>query len=89
MWTRPRGGYVCHPAPFWSDGGRIIADVARRAILASKLLGPLLAQLPESSRTWFDARKIVDRLDFDGRELLGYVQRINPDRVSEIFAEVQ
>jgi len=66
----------------------IIADVAR-AILASKLLGPLLAQLPESSRTWFDARKIVDRLDFDWRELLGYVRRINPDRGSEIFAQVQ
>jgi hypothetical protein len=77
------------PLLFGQREAEIIADVARRAILASKLLGPLLAQLPESSRTWFDARKIVDRLDFDGRELLGYVQRINPDRVSEIFAEVQ
>jgi hypothetical protein len=45
--------------------------------------------LPDSSRTWFDARKIVDRLDFDGRELPGYVRRINPDRVSEIFADLQ
>ena len=45
--------------------------------------------MPESSRTWFDARKTVDRLDFDGRELLGYVRPINPDRVSEIFAEVR
>ena len=77
------------PLLFGQREAEIIADVARRAILASKLLRPLLAQLPESSRTWFDARKIVDRLDFDGRELLGYVRRINPDRVSEIFAEVQ
>jgi len=77
------------PLLFGQREAEIIADVARRAILASKLLRPLLAQLPESSRTWFDARKIVDRLDFDGRELLGHVRRINPDRVSEIFAEVQ
>src|SRR4030088_593631 len=74
---------------FGQREAEIIADVARRAILASKLLGPLLAQLPESSRTWFDARKIVDRLGFDERDVLGYVRRINLDRVSEIFAAVQ
>jgi len=77
------------PLLFGQIEGEIMADVARLAMLASKLLGPLLTQLPENSRTWWDARKIVDRLDFDGRELLGYVRRINPDRVSEIFAEVQ
>src|SRR5712691_7328276 len=90
MWTSTTRR-LCPSPPllFGQREAEIIADVARRAILASKLLGPLLAQLPESSRTWFDARKIVDRLDFDGRELLGYVRRINPDRVSEIFAEVQ
>ena len=52
-------------------------------------LRPLLTQLPENSRIWRDARKIVDRLDFDGRELLGYVQMINPDRVSEILAQLE
>src|ERR1700674_1032655 len=62
----------------------VIGELVRRALLASKLLRPLLTQLPENSRTWWDARKIVDRLDFDGRELLGYVRLINPDRVSEI-----
>src|SRR5207302_1962674 len=46
------------------------------ALVASKLLRPLLGQLPEDSTTWFDARKLVDRLDFDGRELLAYVRLI-------------
>ena len=67
----------------------VIGLLVRRALLASKLLRPLLTQLPENSRTWWDARKIVDRLDFDGRELLGYVRLINPDRVSEILAQLE
>jgi hypothetical protein len=67
----------------------LIGELVRRALLASKLLRPLLTQLPENSRTWWDARKIVDRLDFDGRELLGYVRMINPDRVSEILAQIE
>jgi hypothetical protein len=67
----------------------VIEELVRRALLASKLLRPLLTQLPENSRTWWDARKIVDRLDFDGRELHGYVRMINPDRVSEILAQLE
>src|SRR3984893_12399225 len=66
----------------------VIGELVRRALLASKLLRPMLTQLPQNSRTWWDARQIVDRLDFDGRELLGDVRMINPDRVSEILAQI-
>jgi hypothetical protein len=46
---------------------------------------PTLITLPENSSTWFDARKIVDRLAFDARELLEYVSLVDPGRASEIL----
>jgi hypothetical protein len=48
-------------------------------------LQPLLNQLPENSSTWWDARKIVDRLAFDARELLEYVRLVDPGRASEVL----
>jgi len=77
------------PLVFGQTEAAVIGELARRALLASKLLGPLLTQLPENSRTWWDARKIVERLDFDGRELLGFVRLVNPAGVSEIFAALE
>ena len=82
-------GVAVSPLVLGPTEADVIGELVRRALLASKLLRPLLTQLPESSRTWWDARKIVDRLDFDGRELLGYVRLINPDRVSEILAQIE
>jgi hypothetical protein len=45
----------------------------------------LVEQLPENSSTWWDARKIVDRLAFDARELLEYVRLVDPARASEVL----
>jgi hypothetical protein len=82
-------GLSVTPVVFGPREADIIGELAGRALVASKLLRPLLGQLPENSTTWFDARKIVDRLDFDGRELLAYVRLINPVRASEILAQVE
>jgi len=54
-------------------------------IVASRLLQPLLNQLPENSSTWWDARKIVDRLAFDARELLEFVRLVDPTRASDVL----
>jgi hypothetical protein len=64
-----------------------IADKSRQALTASRLLRPLLSSLPAESTAWLDARKLVDRLDSDGRELLGYVRLIDPQRAAGILAE--
>jgi len=73
------------PLAFSRAQAQVLAELARRALVASQLLQPLLKQLPENSSTWFDARKIVDRLAFDARELLGYVSLVDPGRASEIL----
>jgi len=72
------------PLAFSRAQAQVLAELARRALVASQLLQPLLKQLPENPSTWFDARKIVDRLAFDARELLGYVGLVDPGRASEI-----
>jgi hypothetical protein len=73
------------PLAFSRAQAQVLAELAQRALVASKLLQPLLKQLPENSSTWWDARKIVDRLAFDARELLGYVSLVDPWRASEIL----
>ena len=77
------------PLVFGRSRAEVLADHARRGLVASRLLRPLLAKLPEESRTWWDARKIVDRLDFDARELLEYVRLVDPDSAAEVFAETE
>jgi len=74
--------------PFGQEQAVQLAEIARAARLRSHQLRPMLSEVPGDSVTFWDARKIVDRLDFDGRELLGYVRMINPDRVSEILAQI-
>jgi len=76
------------PLVFGQTEAEQIGELARRAMLASRLLRPLLRQFPEESRMWWDARKVVDRLDFDGRELLGYVGLVDPDRAAGILAQL-
>jgi len=77
------------PLVFGQTEAEQIGELARRAMLASKLLRPLLRQFPEESRMWWDARKVVDRLDFDERELLGYVRLVDPDRATGIPARLE
>jgi hypothetical protein len=76
---------VLEPLAFSRAQAQVIAELAQRALVASKLLQPLVKQLPENSSTEFDARKIVDRLAFDARELLEYVRLVDPGRASEIL----
>lgn len=76
-----------YPLTFGVAEAHTIAGNSRQALMASRLLRPLLSSLPAESTTWLDARKLVDRLDFDGRELLGYVRLIDPQMAAEILAE--
>src|SRR5438876_10750433 len=76
---------VLEPLAFSRAQAQVIAELAQRALVASKLLQPLVKQLPENSSTEFDARKIVDRLAFDACELLEYVRLVDPGRASEIL----
>ncbi len=78
-------GWEVEPLAFAQAQAEIIAELGRRALVASRLLHPLLNQLPENSSTWWDARKIVDRLAFDARELLEYVRLVDPGRASEVL----
>jgi hypothetical protein len=78
-------GWEVEPLAFGQAQAEIIAELGRRALVASRLLQPLLNQLPENSSTWWDARKIVDRLAFDARELLEYVRLVDPERASEVL----
>lgn len=55
-----------------------LAEFARVARLRSHRLHPLLTEVPEESVTFWDARKIVDRLAFHAGELLDYVRLIDP-----------
>jgi hypothetical protein len=87
--TLDRGNtWIVSPLAFGQTQAEVLALLAQRALLASRLLRPLLAQLPDNSSTWWDLRKVVDRLDLDGRELAGYVQLVSPDRAAEVFAEI-
>lgn len=72
---------------FGHTQAEFLAQMARRALLSSRLLRPLLAQFPDNSTTWWDLRKLVDRLDFDGRELAGYVRLVSPDRAAEVISD--
>ena len=76
---------VVEPLAFTLAQAQVVAELGERALVASRLLQPLLKQLPENSSTWWDARKIVNRLAFDARELLGYVSLVDPGRASEIL----
>jgi hypothetical protein len=76
---------VVEPLAFTQAQAQVVAELGERALVASGLLQPLLKQLPENSSTWFDARKLVDRLAFDARELLGVVSLVDPERASEIL----
>src|ERR1700730_18369026 len=76
---------VVEPLAFTQAQAQVVAELGERALVASRLLQPLLKQLPENSSTWFDARKLVDRLAFDARELLGVVSLVDPERASEIL----
>jgi hypothetical protein len=76
-----------YPLQFGIAEAHTIAGNSRQALIASRLLRPLLSSLPAESTTWVDARKLVDRLDFDGRELLSYVRLVDPQRAAEILAE--
>ena len=78
-------GWEVEPLAFGQAQAEIIAELGRRALVASRLLQPLLNQLPENSSTWWDARKIVDRLAFDARELLEYVRLVDPTRASDVL----
>lgn len=78
-----------YPLEFGIAEANTIASNSRQALIASRLLRPLLSSLPAESTTWLDARKVVDRLDFDGRELLGYVRLVDPQRAAEILAEAR
>src|SRR5258708_3787626 len=78
-------GWEVEPLAFGQAQSEIIAELGRRALVASRLLQPLLNQLPENSSTWWDTRKIVDRLAFDARELLEYVRLVDSGRASEIL----
>jgi hypothetical protein len=78
-------GWEVEPLAFAQAQAEIIAELGRRALVASRLLQPLLNQLPENSSTWWDARKIVNRLAFDARELLEYVRLVDPGRASEVL----
>ncbi len=62
-----------------------MAELGERALVASGLVRPLVEQLPENSSTRWDARKIVDRLAFDARELLDYVRLVDPARASNVL----
>ena len=55
-----------------------LAELARVARLQSHRLHPLLTELPGESVTFWDARKIVDRLAFHAGELLDYVRLVDP-----------
>ena len=76
-----------YPLQFGIAEAHTIAGNSRQALIASRLLRPLLSSLPAESTTWVDARKLVDRLDFDGRELLSYVRLVDPQRAAESLAE--
>ena len=78
-------GWAVEPLAFAQPQAETIAELGQRALAASQLLQPLLKQLPENSSTWWDARKIVDRLAFDARELLEYVRLVDPARASEVL----
>ena len=77
--------WVVEPLPFAQAQAEIMAELGQRALVASRLVRPLVEQLPENSSTWWDARKIVDRLAFDARELLEYVRLVDPGRASEVL----
>ena len=77
--------WVVEPLPFGQAQAEIMAELGQRALVASRLVRPLVEQLPENSSTWWDARKIVDRLAFDARELLAYVRLVDPARASEVL----
>jgi hypothetical protein len=77
--------WVVEPLPFAQAQAEILAELGQRALVASRLVRPLVEQLPENSSTWWDARKIVDRLAFDARELLEYVRLVDPARASEVL----
>src|ERR1051326_2102194 len=64
--------WTVSPLPFGETESEVFAVLARRALLASGLVRPPLAQLPENSSTWWDARKLVDRLEFDARQLVPF-----------------
>jgi hypothetical protein len=76
-----------YPLHFGISEAHTLANDSSQALTASRLLRPLLLSLPAESTSWLDARKLVDRLDFDGRELLGYVRLVDPQRAAEILAE--
>jgi hypothetical protein len=78
-------GWAVEPLAFAQPQAETIAELGQRALAASQLLQPLIKQLPENSSTWWDARKIVDRLAFDARELLEYVRLVDPERASEVL----
>ena len=77
--------WVVEPLAFAHVQAEMFAELGQRALIASRLLQPLVNQLPENSSTWWDARKIVDRLAFDARELLEYVRVVDPGRASEVL----
>jgi hypothetical protein len=83
------GHWPVKPLTVGQQEAHTMAELARRALLASSILRPLLRELPEDSRTFFDARKIVDRLDFDGRELVAHVGRLDVDQASRILADIE
>ena len=80
-WSGRRSQRCCPPGRWLSRRPCAIPDCGP-AVAAER---PLLNQLPENSSTWWDARKIVDRLAFDARELLEYVRLVDAARATEVL----
>jgi hypothetical protein len=76
-----------YPLQLGISEAHAFADNSRQALTASRLLRPLLSSLPAESTAWHDARKLVDRLDFDSGELVGYEQLVDPRLAAEILSD--
>ena len=73
--------------PFGQEQAVQLAEIARAARLRSHQLRPMLSEVPGDSVTFWDARKIVDRLRLHAGELLAIVRLVDPARAAFVIEE--
>jgi hypothetical protein len=73
--------------PFGQEQAVQLAELARAARLRSHQLRPMLSEVRGDSVTFWDARKIVDRLRLHAGELLEIVRLVDPARATFAIEE--